>query len=94
MLIKLLQSLPRSLSTRIHAIDLDVVTTARHMETPVPAVSDFHRLSVETVVPAPNNELDPAFVVTRHFARESTPGELVLRGEVLDRYGIPYISAV
>lgn len=94
MLIKQLQSLPRRLSTRIHAVNLDVVTTARHMETPVPAVSDFHRLRVETVVPAANNELDPALVVTRHLARESTPGEFMLRGEVLDRYGIPYISTV
>jgi hypothetical protein len=44
------------------------VTTARDMKTPVPAVSDFHRLRVQTVVPAPNNELDPAFVIAGYLA--------------------------
>jgi hypothetical protein len=71
-----------------------VVTAACDMKTPVPAVSDFHRLRVETVVPAPNNELDPTFVIAGHLARECTPSKFVLRGEVLDRHGIPYISAV
>lgn len=94
MLLKLLQPLSRLGSARIHAVNLDPMTTARDMQTPVPTVSNRHGLRVETVIPAADNEFGPAFVVAWDGRGEGAPGELVFLGEVLDWDWIPDVAAI
>lgn len=78
MLIKSPQSLPRSISLRIDTVYLDPMTATSHMQAPIPAMSNFHGLRVQTIVPAANNEFGPAFVVAGDFSGEGTPGEFML----------------
>lgn len=94
MLIKLHQPLLSRFSLRVHTINLHTMTAASHMETPVPAVSDFHGLCVETVVPAAYDKFGPAFMITRYLTFEGAPCELVLGRKILNGYGIPYVTAI
>lgn len=94
MLIKLPQSLPRSLPLRIHTVYLDSMTAASHMQAPIPTMPNLHWLGVQTIVPTADNELGPAFVVAGDFTGKGAPGEFVLGREVLDGDGVPYVAAI
>jgi hypothetical protein len=94
MLIKLRQPLPRSLLLCIHAVDFNTMATTRDMKTPVPTVSDFHWLCIETIVPAAHDELGPAFVIAGDFTFVGAPGVFVLGREILYRHGIPHVTTI
>lgn len=95
--IALLKHLQLGCSHRLRLVDavhLDAMGTGRDMKAPVPGRSDSQRLSIQRVVPSATDNFDPALDVAREVHLPDTPGELVLLGHVLGRYGIPTEAAI
>ena len=70
------------------------MTAARNMQIPVPGAAHKRRLRIERIIPAADNELQPAFGVDRNVNGPGAPGMEVFFREQLIRGFVPYAAAV
>ena len=70
------------------------MAAARDMQIPVPGAPHKRRLRVERIIPAPDDELEPAFGVDRDVNGPSAPGVEVFFREQLVGGFIPDAAAV
>lgn len=70
------------------------MAAARNMQIPVPGAPHERRLRIECIVPAPDDELKPAFGVDRNVDGPGAPGMEVLFREQLVGGFVPYATAV
>lgn len=92
--LKFLQPLRRGWTTPIDTINLDPVTRARHMQSPIPRLLHSHRLRIQAIVPAAHNKFCPSLVVAGNICSEGTPRPFMLCGELFVGNWIPYVTAV
>lgn len=70
------------------------MAAARDVQVPVPGAPDKRRLRVERIVPAPDDELEPAFGVDGHVDGPGAPGVEVFFREQLVGGFVPDAAAV
>jgi hypothetical protein len=76
------------------AVDLDLMTRTRHVQSPIPRTPHIHRLQIETVVLAPDTQLQPPLRIDWQVNSPGAPRIFVLLREVLRGHVVPDIAAV
>ena len=78
----------------VDTVDLDPVSRAGDVESPVPRCPDGKRLGVEGVIPDSTDDLDPSFNIARQVDGPRSPRPFSLLRQVLKRDSVPTEATV